>query len=111
MEVRQGSVLQQSSGGQVGSVEVTGPILPHNMVGLARLFSHVSRGNFTATVGGVHDASLSFNSLPQDDVDQPSQSVNREHLLPQDVCHAEATLGHRAVRELSCINGLYTWTC
>ena len=111
MEVRQGSILQQSSGGQVSSVEVTGPVLPHNVVGLARLFTHVSHGgNFTATVGGVHDATLSFNCLPQDEVDQPSESLNRQYLLPDDVCHS-ATLGNQAVRELCCVNGLYTWTC
>ena len=108
MKVRQGSVLQQSSGGQLSSVEVTGPVLPHCVVGLTRLFTQTSRGSFTATVGGVHDATLSFNCLPQTDVDR--SSLKHQHLLPDDVCHM-ANPGTQVMRELTCADGLYTWTC
>jgi len=112
--VKQGSVLQQCSGGPVSSVELTGPILPHCVAGLARLFAHTSRGNFTATFGGVHDPTVSFNSLSDCDVSssllEVEQSLKYQQLLPSDVCHT-ANLGKHAVRELVCANGLYTWTC
>jgi len=107
VEVRQGSVLQQSSGGQVSSVELTGPILPHCVAGLSRLFTHTSGGNFTATFGGIHEPTLSFNSLPACDDDK---SVKFQQLIPRDVCHT-ASLGKHALRDLVCTKGLYTWTC
>lgn len=95
----------------MNSVELTGPILPHCVVGLARLFRHTASGNFTATFGGIHEPTLSFNSLPQLDVDSDShQSIKYQHLLPHDVCHT-TSLGKQAVRELVCTDGLYTWTC
>lgn len=113
VQVRQGSVLQQSSGAQLNSVEVTGPILPHCIVGLTRLFAHTTRGNFTATVGGIHDASLAFNCMPSTDTEglqSQLPTARHEHFLPSDVCHL-ASLGRKALIELTCADGLYTWTC
>ena len=113
MEVRQGSVLQQSSGGQVNSVELTGPIMPHSVAGLARLFAHTSHGNFTATFGGVHEPTTSFNIATADNVENLSaDTVNYHQFIPHDVCHAGVTdLGKRALRELVCVDGLYSWSC
>jgi len=108
VKVRQGSILQQSSGGQVSSVELTGPILPHCIAGLARLFAYTSHnGGFTAMFGGVHDPTLAFNSHPQHDMDISSKY---QHLMPNDVCNMDS-LGRQALRELVCTNGLFTWTC
>jgi len=109
--VRQGSVLL-SGGGQASSVELTGPVLPHCVAGLARLFTHASDGDFTATFGGVHDPTLAFNGLPHsgDDVDSSPQSPVYDRLMPGDVCHVDR-LGRQAVRELVCSGGLFTWTC
>ena len=106
--MRQGSVLQQSSGGQVNSVELTGPIMPHCIAGLARLFTHTSRGDFTATFGAVHEPTLSLNCMSlSDDMPQPA---DYQHLIPSDVCHVDH-LGKQAMRELVCTDRLYTWTC
>lgn len=111
VKVRQGSILQQSSGQQVSSVELTGPILPHCIAGLVRLFTHTSLdGNFTATFGGIHEPTLSFNGLPRCDTDESSPLLMYQQLMPSDVCHMDS-LGRQAMRELVRRHGLYTWTC
>jgi len=95
----------------VNSVELTGPIMPHCVAGLSRLFAHTTRGNFTATFGGVHEPTMSFNSVTANSVDSSSgNTVNYQQFIPHDVCRA-ADLGKQALRELVCIDGLYSWSC
>ena len=125
--------MQQDSQGsrrQTYSVEILGPILPHAVAGLARLFATTQHDGFMAT-NSVHEPTIPFNCVRIDDADSPlpqplstagnlsisspgnfHQSVLLPDLVPSSYCDIvhTASLGKEAVRELVCANERFTWT-
>jgi len=101
---------------QMYTVEATGPVLPHAVAGLSRLFARTSGGSFTASFA-VHDPTTPLNCIKQssasgDDVNASRQSevaTPNSTRLDSDVCYI-GELGKEGIRELVCRQGLYTWT-
>ncbi|XP_070568866.1 protein downstream neighbor of son homolog [Ptychodera flava] len=109
--------VQQYQNGKVenlGNVEITGPILPHNAFHLCRLFQQTQGGGFTVSCN-TYDATVPFNTatnVEELENEQVISSSLEDCGLQQDCLKSfmqPTHLGTLAIRDLKYQHGLYNW--
>ncbi|XP_077981427.1 protein downstream neighbor of Son-like [Glandiceps talaboti] len=116
LKVKHGKVHQYQAGKSqvLSTLEVTGPLLPTNIVYLCELFKQTQQGDFNM-ICNVQDSTIPFNAAQSDNVKDDDDE--RTHKLSQCGLSKESIVnfiegsnhGKYAIRELKCENNMYSW--
>ncbi|XP_013421778.1 protein downstream neighbor of son homolog [Lingula anatina] len=111
LKVHQGKVRQQATDGSTNTVfmvEVVGPILPHTLFKLCRLFESSQEQQFSA-VCHVHEPTVPFNGImtvkKSGSLDTVVDPLDVEHYIKDG-----KNIEKQAIREIACDGLLYSWT-